>query len=266
MTITHATATFLAGKSRRRGLAVLATIAALALAGWRLQKRLRPSAASESRGRAARAGAGDLVSRPDRQHRAVQIRDIWSRASRAIWNRSIIRMAPRSRRERSSSASSATSIRRSSIRPKAQLAHDRRCSKEAQVDLTRYQTLAKQNSIARQQAEDQAYRCAAGQGHRRSLIRPTSKPRTSTLALPGSSPPSTASSPIIKSMSARWSACPDRPRSQPSSRPTRSTSISRRASRKFWRFRRSSAEAGRPGQLDGPDPRLEHPGRDRPAG
>ena len=42
----------------------------------------------------------------------------------------------------------------------------------------------------------------------------------------GCSPRSTASSPIIWSISARWSACRDRPSSRPSSRPTRSTSIS----------------------------------------
>ncbi len=40
---------------------------------------------------------------------------------------------------------------------KAQLAHDQAVLAEAQLDLTRYQTLAKQNSIAKQQAEDQAY-------------------------------------------------------------------------------------------------------------
>jgi multidrug efflux system membrane fusion protein len=39
----------------------------------------------------------------------------------------------------------------------AQLAHDQAVLAEAQIDLTRYQTLAKQNSIAKQQAEDQAY-------------------------------------------------------------------------------------------------------------
>jgi membrane fusion protein, multidrug efflux system len=40
---------------------------------------------------------------------------------------------------------------------KAQLAHDQGVLTEAQMDLTRYQTLAKQNSIAQQQAQDQAY-------------------------------------------------------------------------------------------------------------
>jgi membrane fusion protein, multidrug efflux system len=39
----------------------------------------------------------------------------------------------------------------------AQLAHDQGVLAEAQVDLTRYQTLAQQNSIAKQQAEDQAF-------------------------------------------------------------------------------------------------------------
>jgi multidrug efflux system membrane fusion protein len=39
----------------------------------------------------------------------------------------------------------------------AQLAHDQGVLAEAQVDLTRYQTLAQQNSIAKQQAEDQVY-------------------------------------------------------------------------------------------------------------
>jgi multidrug efflux system membrane fusion protein len=38
-----------------------------------------------------------------------------------------------------------------------QLARDQALLKEAQVDLARYQTLASQNSIARQQAEDQVY-------------------------------------------------------------------------------------------------------------
>jgi multidrug efflux system membrane fusion protein len=40
---------------------------------------------------------------------------------------------------------------------KAQLAHDEAVLGEAQVDLTRYQTLQKENSIATQQAEDQAF-------------------------------------------------------------------------------------------------------------
>jgi multidrug efflux system membrane fusion protein len=39
----------------------------------------------------------------------------------------------------------------------AQLAHDEGVLAEAQLDLTRYQTLAQQNSIAKQQAEDQVY-------------------------------------------------------------------------------------------------------------
>lgn len=39
----------------------------------------------------------------------------------------------------------------------AQLAHDQGVLAEAQVDLTRYQLLAQQNSIAKQQAEDQVY-------------------------------------------------------------------------------------------------------------
>ncbi len=39
----------------------------------------------------------------------------------------------------------------------AQLAHDQAVLEEARVDLTRYQTLEKENSIARQQAEDQVY-------------------------------------------------------------------------------------------------------------
>ena len=40
---------------------------------------------------------------------------------------------------------------------KAQLAHDQAVLGEAQIDLTRYQTLQKENSIASQQAEDQAF-------------------------------------------------------------------------------------------------------------
>ena len=38
-----------------------------------------------------------------------------------------------------------------------QLAHDQGLLNQAKMDLTRYQTLAQQNSIARQQAEDQVY-------------------------------------------------------------------------------------------------------------
>jgi multidrug efflux system membrane fusion protein len=40
---------------------------------------------------------------------------------------------------------------------KAQLAHDEGLLAEAQVDLTRFQTLAQENSIAKQQAEDQVF-------------------------------------------------------------------------------------------------------------
>ena len=39
----------------------------------------------------------------------------------------------------------------------AQLSHDEGVLAEAQVDLTRYQILAQQNSIAKQQSEDQVY-------------------------------------------------------------------------------------------------------------
>ena len=39
----------------------------------------------------------------------------------------------------------------------AQLAHDQAVLAEAQTDLVRYQTLPRENSIARQQADDQAY-------------------------------------------------------------------------------------------------------------
>ena len=47
---------------------------------------------------------------------------------------------------------------------KAQLAHDQAALDEAQTDLKRYQTLSQQNSIAKQQAEDQAYVVAQDQG------------------------------------------------------------------------------------------------------
>ncbi len=46
----------------------------------------------------------------------------------------------------------------------AQLAHDEAALKEAELDLTRYQTLARQNSIAKQQAEDQVYIVAQDKG------------------------------------------------------------------------------------------------------
>ena len=48
---------------------------------------------------------------------------------------------------------------------KGQLAHDQAVLEEAQMNLTRYQTLQQQKSIAAQQAEDQVYRRAAGQGY-----------------------------------------------------------------------------------------------------
>ena len=38
-----------------------------------------------------------------------------------------------------------------------QLAHDEGLLAQAQMDLTRYQTLAQQNSIAKQQSEDQVF-------------------------------------------------------------------------------------------------------------
>lgn len=47
---------------------------------------------------------------------------------------------------------------------KAQLAHDRGVLAEAQMDLTRYQNLAKQNAINQQQAQDQAYVVQQAQG------------------------------------------------------------------------------------------------------
>ncbi|MGA7384049.1 MAG: efflux RND transporter periplasmic adaptor subunit [Methylocella sp.] len=47
---------------------------------------------------------------------------------------------------------------------KAQLAHDQAVLEEAKVDLTRYQTLLRQNSIAAQRAEDQVYVVQQDQG------------------------------------------------------------------------------------------------------
>jgi membrane fusion protein, multidrug efflux system len=47
---------------------------------------------------------------------------------------------------------------------KAQLAHDQGLLEEAQMDLARYQTLAKQNAIAKQQAQDQVYVVKQDQG------------------------------------------------------------------------------------------------------
>jgi membrane fusion protein, multidrug efflux system len=47
---------------------------------------------------------------------------------------------------------------------KGQLAHDEAALEEAQTNLTRYQTLERQDSIARQTAEDQAYLVQQGKG------------------------------------------------------------------------------------------------------
>ena len=109
---------------------------------------------------------------------------------------------------------------------KAQLAKDQGVLGEAQVDLTRYQTLEQQKSIAAQQAQDQAFvveqdKATVG------IDQANLETATINLGFTKVSPRSTASSPIIKSISAISSAHPDRPHSQPSFRPTRSTSISR---------------------------------------
>ena len=90
-------------------------------------------------------------------------------------------------------------------------------------------------------------------------IRLTSKRRPSTLALPGFSLPSTASSPIIKSISARSSECPDRPRSQLLSSSTRFTSIFSASEPQILAIRRDLAKRGESLRTTN---LFQHPGRD----
>ena len=119
----------MSGKSRGLGLAVLAMIVAFDLAGCDSKNAYVPPPPSKV-----------IVARPVQKPVTLYLNltgntapfapSIWSRASKAIWNRSTIRMAPRSRKERSSSVSSATSIRRNSIKPKGNWRTTRRCSKK----------------------------------------------------------------------------------------------------------------------------------------
>ena len=116
----------MSGKSRGLGIAVLAMIVAFDLAGLQLGNAYVPlSAAFESRRSRDHPEPVTLYLDLTGNH-AVRFRESCPlRASKVIWNGiRAIAMAPQSRKERSSSVSSATSIRRNSIKPKGRFAHD----------------------------------------------------------------------------------------------------------------------------------------------
>ena len=127
---------------------------------------------------------------------------------------------------------------------KGQLAHDQAVLEDAQMNLTRYQTLEQQKSIAAQQAEDQVYVVQQDKG---TVLLDQANVETATInlgytrvlapfdgvvtnhqvdlgALVGMSGPTTLATIV---------------------RPTRSTSISPRASRKFWRSDEALPSAAR---------------------
>ena len=118
---------------------------------------------------------------------------------------------------------------------KAQLAHDEGVLAQAQANLTRYQTLLKQNSIARQQAEDQAF---VVQQNKATVELDKANVETASINLGYTRVLAPFDGAVTNHLVdvGVLSVCPaPQPRSQSSSRPTRSMSISRRASRKFWR-------------------------------
>ena len=156
MTITHATATFLAGKSRRRGLAVLATIAALALAGCGSKNAYVPPPPPKVvvaqplqepvtlyaylTGNTPPFKSVNLVARVQGYLESIDYKD-GAAVTKGKQLFGIERDVYQAQLDQA----------------KAQLAHDEGVLAQAQANMTRYQTLLKQNSIARQQAEDQAF-------------------------------------------------------------------------------------------------------------
>ena len=156
MTITHATATFLAGKSRRRGLAVVATIAALALAGCGSKNAYVPPPPPKVvvaqplqepvtlyaflTGNTLPFKSVNLVARVQGYLESIDYKD-GAAVTKGKQLFGIERDVYQAQLDQA----------------KAQLAHDEGVLAQAQANLTRYQTLLKQNSIARQQAEDQAF-------------------------------------------------------------------------------------------------------------
>ena len=124
-----------------------------------------------------------------------------------------------------------------------QLAHDQAALDEAQVNLTRYQTLEQQKSIAAQQAQDQAAVVMQDKG---TVLVDQANVETATINL-GFTRVLAPFDGVVTNHQVdigAWSVRPDRPRSQPSSSPTRSTLISPRASRKFLALRRNLAKRG----------------------
>ena len=191
------------------------------------QERLCPAAAAEGRGGAAVAAANDSLFRAHRQHRAVQFGGSGRARPGLSAKRSTTPTAARSRK-----ATLLFGIERDMY--------------QAQLDQAKA-TLANARGAADLQSAEYERQAALGEeGLRRPRRRSSSGGRTSTSPPPRSSAPrprsssphdqsrlhqgrprrSTASSPIISSTSALWSASADRRSSPPSSRPTRSTCIS----------------------------------------
>ena len=123
--------------------------------GLRLQKHVRPSAACESRRSATPRAAGDLVleltgnTAPYRANLVARVQgyleSIDYKDGAAVTKGTQLFGIERD------------TYQAQVDQAKAQLAKDQGVLGEAQVDLTRYQTLKQEQSIASQQAEDQAF-------------------------------------------------------------------------------------------------------------
>ena len=157
MTITDATATFLAGKSRRRGLAVLAAVFSLALADCSGSKNAyvpppppkvvvaqplqQPVALySELTGNTAPFRTVTLVARVQGYLESIDYKD-GAAVTKGTQLFGIERDVYQAQLDQA----------------KGQLAHDEGVLAVAQLDLGRYQKLQQENSIAAQQAENQVF-------------------------------------------------------------------------------------------------------------
>ena len=124
--------------------------------GLRLQKHVRPSAACESRRSATPRAAGDLVSQLT-GNTAPYRTGIWSARVQGYLESIDYKDGAAVTKGTQLFGIERDTYQAQVDQAKAQLAKDQGVLGEAQVDLTRYQTLKQEQSIASQQAEDQAF-------------------------------------------------------------------------------------------------------------
>ena len=194
-----------AGRLRAATVAAMVRIRFAACNGSRTP--MRPAAA-EGDGGAAAAAAGDRLSRTHRQHPGLRLRRSRRPACRAFSPRSTTSTAPRSRRAHKLFGIERDIYQAQVDQQEAALASDEATEEYNKAEYQRQATLARQDFAS--QATVQEWKSKADQAAaeiinaQAAIVARQDQPRLH----PGAAPLSTASSPIISSMSARWSASP----------------------------------------------------------